>query len=64
VLGLLIWTAYGVYSTKKTAVQTVATTDVKLAEAFQDYGPDAAEGQRILTDGIQDTIAKIWPRRR
>jgi len=60
VLGLLIWTAYGVYSTQKTAVQTVATTDLKLAEAFQDYGPDAAEGQRILRDGIQDTMAKIW----
>jgi hypothetical protein len=60
VLGLLIWTAYGVYSTQKTAVQTVATTDLKLAEAFQDYGPDAAEGLRILRDGIQDTIAKIW----
>jgi hypothetical protein len=32
VLGLLIWTASGVYSTQKTAVQTVATTDLKLAE--------------------------------
>jgi hypothetical protein len=60
VLGLLIWTAYGVYSTQKLAVQTVATADLKLAEAFQDYGPDAGEGQRILRDGIQDTMAKIW----
>ena len=42
VLGLLIWTAYGVYSTQKGSVQTLAITDLKLDEAFQDYGPEAA----------------------
>ena len=34
VLGLLIWTAYGVYSTQKASVQTLAITDLKLDEAF------------------------------
>ena len=53
VLGLLIWTAYGVFSTQKTSVQTLAITDLKLDEAFQDYGPEAAEGHRILS-------AEIW----
>jgi hypothetical protein len=43
VLGLLIWTAYGVFSTQKASVQTLAVTDLKLDEAFQDYGPEAAE---------------------
>jgi hypothetical protein len=60
VLGLLIWTAYGVFSTQKASVQTLAITDLKLGEAFQDYGPEAAEGQRILRDGIKNTIAEIW----
>ncbi len=60
VLGLLIWTAYGVYSTQKASVQALAITDLKLDEAFQDYGPEAAEGQRILRDGIKNTIAEIW----
>ena len=60
VLGLLIWTAYGVFSTQKASVQTLAITDLKLDEAFQDYGPEAAEGQRILRDGIKNTIAEIW----
>jgi hypothetical protein len=60
VLGLLIWTAYGVFSTQKASVQTLAITDLKLEEAFQDYGPEAAEGQRIVRDGIKDTIAEIW----
>jgi hypothetical protein len=60
VLGLLIWTAYGVFSTQKASVQTLAITDLKLDEAFQDYGPEAAEGHRILRDGIKNTIAEIW----
>ena len=60
VLGLLIWTAYGVYSSQRGSVQTLAITDLKLDEAFQDYGPDAAEGHRILTEGIKNTITEIW----
>jgi hypothetical protein len=60
VLGLLIWTAYGVFSTQKASVQTLAITDLKLDEAFQDYGPKAAEGHRIVREGIKNTIAEIW----
>ena len=60
VLGLLIWTAYGVFSTQKTSVQTPAITDLKLDEALQDYGPEAAQGHRILREGIKNTIAEIW----
>jgi hypothetical protein len=60
VLGLLIWTAFGVFSTQKASVQVLAITDLKLDEAFQDYGPEAAEGHRILRDGIKNTIAQIW----
>ena len=60
VLGLLIWTAYGVFSTQKVSVQRLAITDLKLDEAFQDYGPEAVEGHRILGEGIKNTIAEIW----
>ena len=60
VLGLLIWTAYGVFSTQKTSAQTLAITDLKLDGALQDYGPEAAEGHRILREGIKNTIAEIW----
>jgi hypothetical protein len=60
VLGLLIWTAYGVFSTQKASVQTLAITDLKLDDAFQDYGPEAAEGHRILREGIKNTIAEVW----
>jgi hypothetical protein len=60
VLGLLIWTSYGVYSTQKGSVQTLAITDLRLDEAFQDYGPEAAEGHKILIEGIKNTISEIW----
>ncbi len=60
VLGLLIWTAFGVFSTQKASVQTLSITDLKLDEALQDYGPEAAEGHRILIEGIKNTIAEVW----
>jgi len=55
VLGLLIWTAYRVYSTQKAAVQTLAISGLKFDER-----PEAAEGRRILREGIKNTIAEIW----
>jgi len=60
VLGLLIWTAYGVFSTQKASVQTLAISDLKLNGALQDYGPEAAEGHRILREGIRNTITEVW----
>jgi hypothetical protein len=64
VLGLLIWTAFGVFSTQKASIQTLAITNLKLDEAFQDYGPEAAEGHRILREGIENTIAQILGKQR
>jgi hypothetical protein len=39
---------------------SLAITDLKLDEALLDYGPEAAEGRRILRDAIKTTIAEIW----
>ena len=41
VLGLLIWTAYGVYAGQNLAVQTLAAKVLQLDLALADYGPDA-----------------------
>jgi hypothetical protein len=60
VLGLLIWTAYGVYSIQKAAVQTLAISVLKFDEALQNYGPETAEGRRILREGLKNAIAEIW----
>src|ERR1700712_4401213 len=60
VLGLLIWTAYGVFSTQKVLIQTLAVGGLKFDQALQDYGPKGAEGRRILRDGLKSTIDEIW----
>jgi hypothetical protein len=63
VLGLLIWTAYGVYSAQRTSIQTIAINGLKLDAALTEYGPEAAEGRKILESGFERTIAQIWGRR-
>ena len=60
VLGLLIWTAYGVFSTQRASVQTMALNVLRFDEALQDYGPDAEEGRGILRSQLKGTIEQIW----
>src|SRR5271167_2327938 len=55
VLGLLIWTAFGVYSTQKASIQTTALYDLKFDAALGEFGPEAAEGRKILGSGIEHT---------
>jgi hypothetical protein len=60
VLGLLIWTAFGVYSAQKASIQTTALNDLRFDAALSDFGPEAAEGRKILRSGIARTIVQIW----
>jgi hypothetical protein len=60
VLGLLIWTAYGVYSGQNLAVQTLAAKDLQLDLALADYGPDATPLRALIRDQIGKTIDQIW----
>lgn len=41
VAGLLIWTAYGVYSGQNAQIQAVASKVMQLDLALSDYGPEA-----------------------
>ena len=60
VLGLLIWTAYGVYSGQNIAVQTLAAKLLQLDRALIDYGPDADAGRALLKQDLAGTIKDIW----
>jgi hypothetical protein len=60
VLGLLIWTAFGVYSAQKTSIQTTALYDLKFDAALDEFGPEAMEGRKILASGIERTIVQVW----
>ena len=60
VLGLLIWTAYGVYSGQNAAIQTFAAKVLQLDLALTDYGPDAAAGRAQLRQDVARTVDEIW----
>jgi len=60
VLGLLIWTAYGVYSGQNLAVQTLAAKVLQLDLALDDYGPDATPMRAQVRQNLAKTIDEIW----
>src|SRR5271169_2033856 len=60
VLGLLIWTAYGVYAGPSTAIQTLAAKVLQFDGALQDYGPDASAARAQLRQGLARAIDQVW----
>src|SRR5271163_4966825 len=60
VTGLLIWTAYGVYSGQNTQIQSVASKVMQLDFALSDYGPGANPARAQLRDALGKTIDQVW----
>jgi hypothetical protein len=60
VLGLLIWTAFGVYSGQNLAVQTLAAKVLQLDLALADYGPEGTAGRALLRQDLAKTLDAIW----
>ncbi len=60
VLGLVIWTAYGVYSGQNLAIQTLAAKVLQLDLALADYGPDATPVRAQVRRNLAKTIDEIW----
>jgi hypothetical protein len=60
VLGLLIWTAYGVYAGQNAAIQTLAAKVLQLDLALADYGPEAKDARTQLRQGLGKTIDEVW----
>jgi len=60
VLGLLIWTAYGVYAGQNAAIQTLAAKVLQLDLALSDYGPEAKDARLQLRNGLGKTIDEVW----
>jgi hypothetical protein len=60
VTGLLIWTAYGVYSSQNFAVQNFAARVLQEDLAMADYGADATPGRAILHEGLARTLDQMW----
>jgi type IV secretory pathway TrbD component len=60
VLGLLIWTAYGVYAGQNIAIETLAAKVLQLDLALADYGPEANDARGQLRRGLGKSIDEIW----
>jgi len=59
-LGLLIWTAYGVYSGQSAAIQNLAAKVLQLDLALADYGPDSNPVRLQFRDALGKTINQVW----
>ncbi len=60
VLGLLIWTAYGVYAGQNVAIQTLAAKALQLDLALSDYGPEADGVRAQIRQGLGMAIDEVW----
>ena len=59
-LGLLIWTAYGVYAGQNAAIQSLAARALQLDLALADYGPETKNFRLQLREGLGKTIDAVW----
>jgi hypothetical protein len=53
VLGLLIWTSYGVFTTQQTEAQSLGNTVLQLDFLLERYGPDATGGRVKLKEAVK-----------
>jgi hypothetical protein len=58
--GLLIWTAYGVYSTQQTELQTLAARALEFDLEMRQYGPAADEARSILRTDLVWAHEQFW----
>ena len=62
VLGLLVWTSYGVYSQQQTETQTLVSQILQLDLALDHHGPEAERGRDLLKNELIETRERFWGR--
>lgn len=60
VLGLLIWTSHGLFTSQQAQLQTLGRSMILLDYAFERYGPEAAAGRQALRELIKCARAHLW----
>src|SRR5271166_4215404 len=53
VLGLLIWTSYGIYAQQRSEAYTLGSQILQLVLALHRYGPEADQGRELLRQELQ-----------
>jgi hypothetical protein len=59
-VGLLIWTAYGVYAGQNAAIQSLAAKILQLDLALADYGPEANAERTSPRQSVGKSIDEVW----
>ncbi|HTR14440.1 MAG TPA: hypothetical protein VMI72_14595 [Roseiarcus sp.] len=60
VLGLLIWTSYGVYNTQQTELQTIAARALEFDLEMRQYGAEADRGRELLRRDLVWAHEQFW----
>ena len=60
VLGLLIWTAYGVFNTQQTELQTIAARALEFDLEMRQYGREADRGRELLRLDLVWANEQFW----
>jgi len=60
VLGLLIWTAFGVFSTQKTELQVMAANAFEFNQETREYGPEAAHARALMREDLNYAHQQFW----
>ena len=60
VLGLLIWTAYGVFNTQQSELQTIAARALEFDLEMRQYGPEGNLGREVLRRDLVWAHEQFW----
>ena len=60
VLGLLIWTAFGVFSTQKAELQGIAANALEFNQETREYGPEAAHARALMWADLDYAHRQLW----
>ncbi len=60
VLGLLVWTSYGVYTNQNAKSQSLGPLILKLDFALERYGPEARRGRDLLRAAVVRARDRFW----
>jgi hypothetical protein len=60
VLGLLVWTSYGVYTNQNAESQSLGPLILKLDFALEQYGPEARHGRELLRAAVVRARNRFW----
>jgi hypothetical protein len=60
VLGLLVWTSYGVYTNQNTESQSLGPLILKVDFALEQYGPEADRGRDLLRAAVVRARDRFW----